>query len=79
MLIYLKVPVDILWERVRSQILPAYLDQFNAEKEFYELANIRSPIIEKAANFTLEIDSKNVDEAAQMIAITILKQLNQDL
>lgn len=51
---YLKTPVNILWYRVQSRGIPAYLDQNQPEVSFYEMARKRASFYEKAAHFIIE-------------------------
>lgn len=57
-LIYLKAPLFILWNRIKSPQLPAYLDREDPEKAFYEMAKKRLPIYEEIAEFIIEVDSE---------------------
>lgn len=52
--IYLRTPIDILWNRICLRGIPAYLDPKNPEKAFYETAKRRIPLFEKAANDIIE-------------------------
>ena len=54
-LIYLKVPVDTLWERALQGELPSYLDPHFPKESFYALAKKRFPLYEKAADLIIDV------------------------
>ncbi len=58
-IIYLKVPVDILWERMAREELPSYLDPHFPKESFYALAKKRFPLYEKAADLILDTELEN--------------------
>lgn len=57
--VYLRTPVHVLWERIRSRGIPAYLDPSDPEKALYVIAEKRVPIYEAAANSIIETDGLN--------------------
>lgn len=65
--IYLKTPINMLWERVQRRGIPAYLDPADPENAFYELAKKRSPLYEEAANFIIETDGLSKHELMDAI------------
>jgi shikimate kinase len=70
-LVYLKTPLEVVWQRLQKKELPTYLNAQDPQVSFYTLAKTRIPIYEKAANF--HIDTHLLTKEA--IVITILKNL----
>jgi shikimate kinase len=54
--IYLKSSPELIWKRVSDRGIPAYLDQQNPEKGFYELARQRTRDYESAAQIIIDTD-----------------------
>lgn len=52
-LVYLKTPMNILWERIKQNGIPGYLDATNPEEAFYVLVKQRTPIYETHADITI--------------------------
>lgn len=70
-LVYLKTPVEVIWERLQNKEIPSYLNVKDPKASFYTLAKKRIPLYEKAAELHIDTDLFNKD----MTAITILKKL----
>ena len=68
-LIYLKTPIDILWKRILSRGIPAYLDPIHPEKAFYETAKRRHPLYENSTDFIIETGQLSVEEIRDKILI----------
>lgn len=69
-LVYLKVAVDVLWERMKKRGIPAYLNSNYPQKSFYELADTRVHQYEKAADFTIDTRFLNEEETVAAILST---------
>ncbi len=74
-IIYLKVLPELIWDRVRSRGIPAYLDQNNPQKDFYELAEKRLPHYETAADEAIEIKNLSAQDVVDVVAL-LIKRLN---
>lgn len=69
-LVFLKTPLNMLWERLQRRGIPAYLidkDINDPEKVFYQLAQKRIPIYEKAADFIIDTAPLNEQEVVAAI------------
>jgi shikimate kinase len=66
-IIYLKAPLNILWQRIGLRGIPAYLDTQNPEETFYELAKKRIPIYENMAQSTIETTDLNEQAVIDLI------------
>lgn len=66
-LIYLKASLAAVWERMSNRGIPAYLDPSNPEKAFYESAEKRIPLYEKAAKVIIDTTNLNKQEIAAEI------------
>lgn len=66
-LIYLNAPVSILWERTQWRGIPAYLDPNDPEKAFYEMAEKRIPLYEKATDYILQTADLSEQEIVEAI------------
>lgn len=53
-LIYLKVPLELAWQRVVLTGLPAYVDPQDPRGSFYKIAQERISLYERAAHFVIE-------------------------
>ncbi len=62
LVLYLKAPVDLLWERTNQRGIPAYLAKENPEKSFKELLHLREPLYEKLATTHLDIVNMTQDD-----------------
>lgn len=60
--LYLKAPMDLLWERTKQRGIPAYITKENPEKSFKELLNHREPLYEKLATTCLDVSKMTQDE-----------------
>jgi shikimate kinase len=65
--LYLKVPVTVLWERMRKQSMPAYVDPADPEQAFYRMAEKRLPLYEEAAQVIIETDNRSTQEIIEII------------
>ena len=72
-LVYIKISLGVLWKRMQSRELPAYLDKEHPEDSFYTLAKKRIPAYEAATQFTIEADHLTEEE----IVSAIIKHRNQ--
>ena len=66
-LIYLQVPLEVVWKRIEQRGIPAYLDPTNPEQSFHELAQKRIPLYEKASHITLKTAVQNGKNIWQVI------------
>ncbi len=66
-LIYLKSPINVLWDRLLKSGIPAYLDPNKPKEDFYELAKIRIPIYEEAASFIIDTSDLNEQQVVDAI------------
>ena len=66
-LLYLEVDRQVLWDRIKGVVLPAYLDAMNPEKSFFELCQKRLSMYEKAADFILESSYLSLEEVVEKI------------
>lgn len=66
-LIYLKTPIEILWERVQWKGIPAYLEQNDPKKAFEKIANNRASIYEAIADVIIETENLSKEEIASAI------------
>ncbi|MFN4174120.1 MAG: shikimate kinase, partial [Parachlamydiaceae bacterium] len=68
--VYLKVPSEVLWERVAGT--PSYLDPQDPKGSFFKLMEARRSQYEKAADITIDLGDKNLENAV----IEVVKRLN---
>lgn len=66
-IIYLRVCLEVLWERIRSKEIPAFLEQADPKKDLFLLEKQRSPFYEAYANFIVETERKTPNEIADTI------------
>ncbi len=66
-IVYLKAPLDIIWNRIKQGGIPAYLDPNDPEKAFYTLAETRIPTYEASAHITIDVGNLNKDEIVTRI------------
>lgn len=66
LLIYLKTPAQLLWERVKTKGIPAYLDPVNPEQDFYKIVEKRLPAYAAAA-VTVEAGYLNEEQVVEAI------------
>lgn len=55
-IIYLKSSADTLWERILQNGIPSFIDANNPRSSFLAMLEQRTPIYEKIAHFTVQID-----------------------
>lgn len=72
-IIYLKAPVEILWQRILKRGVPLYLDPLDPERSFYALADRRLPLYEQAAHAVIE--TEDLSEEAVVEAIINMKEI----
>jgi shikimate kinase len=65
--IYLKTPLETLWERIKSNELPSYLNPNDPQLSFYELAARRIPLYEKAASMMIDTDRMSEEQIVHNI------------
>lgn len=65
--VYLKVPLETVWERLIDEDLPAFLDRQSPRESFEEVAKKRIPVYEKSAHFIVEVGNMPVSEIVQTI------------
>ena len=68
-LVYLKTPLNIIWERLCLNGLPAYLDPNNPKEAFETLVKKRIPLYEKQADLCVDVLNN------EAIVSTILKAI----
>lgn len=66
-LIYLKISLNILLERIFISGTPAYLDAKNVEKTFENLSKRRIPIFEKSADAIILLDHLTEQKALEQL------------
>lgn len=66
-LVYIKISLGVLWKRMQSRELPAYLDTEHPENSFYHLAKKRIPAYEAAAQCIIEADHLAEEEIVSAI------------
>ena len=70
-IIYLKANVEELLKRQNATRVPTYLDENNPVDSFMQMYNIRRPLYETAADYSVEINDKHapviVEEIIQKI------------
>lgn len=71
-LVYLNVPIDLIWNRIKRCQQPAYLNEENSEPAFYSLAKRRIPQYEEAAHYIIETGSLN--KSALVDAVITIKE-----
>lgn len=55
-MIYLKIPTEIIWERIITHGIPSYLDSNDPKASFFAIAASRLPIYEAAADIIIEVN-----------------------
>jgi shikimate kinase len=65
-IIYLEVPPEILWERIKVGGIPAFLNGPDPHQQFYQLFHQRSPIYQQLADKTVDVNC-DIDEAVERI------------
>ncbi|MBS4168958.1 shikimate kinase [Parachlamydia sp. AcF125] len=66
-LIYLKVPLKEIWNRISCAEIPPFLGQHEPEKAFYKLSEKRLPLYEAAAHVIIEAHNLNKEEMTAAI------------
>lgn len=61
-LIYIRIPVDVLWERIKKRGMLSYLDKHNPEQSFYEIAKSREGLYKSAADITIDAGERSEKE-----------------
>lgn len=61
-IIYLQVPLSVLWDRLCQKEVPAFLDTKDPENGFYAMANKRIPLYENAAHATIATKDLSEEE-----------------
>jgi shikimate kinase len=66
--VYLESPLTTLWERIKVQpVLPTYLDPEESETSFFNIANLRIPCFEQAANFSINTHNISLEVIVEKI------------
>lgn len=65
--VYIKVPLDVLFQRLTKHGFPAYLDPKDPKASFLELAKRRIPWYEAAAHGTIETKGLTVQKIVDQI------------
>lgn len=68
-LVYLKVPLPTLLERIRWRGFPAYLDPNDPENSLRRIADKRTPIYEKLADLTIPADQLSPEEIVSQLIV----------
>lgn len=66
-LIYLQTSVDLLWERVSRNGIPAYLDANDPKKSFFALCEKRIPLYKQTAHDIIDTDGFSFHDIAERI------------
>lgn len=73
LIFYLKASPTHIWNRIKQNVIPAFLNPDDPENSFYSLAIIRTKQYESFAKFTIEIDNRSRTEIVE----EILKSMEQ--
>ncbi len=66
--VYLRVPLPVLLQRLRQSPLPGFLHGDAAEEEFARLYQERHPVYERLAQLTVDLDGLNESESLDALA-----------
>lgn len=66
-LFYLKTPLRILWNRISSSGLPAFLTSKQPKKEFFAIASTRQEIYERISDYKIETNNITKKEIVKEI------------
>ena len=66
-LVYLKVPVEVIWKRLETRGMPTFLETAFPEQSFYKLAQERIPIYENAAEIIVDTETMDKENIVEMI------------
>lgn len=66
-IVYLKADIDTLWNRLKQEAIPAFLDPAQPLQSLKDLASVRTPIYEMMAHAVLEIDHINPQQTVEVI------------
>lgn len=65
LVVYLKVPTEVLWQRVIGE--PSYLDPQDPKASFFKLIDSRRAYYEAAADITVDLGDKNLENAVKEV------------
>ncbi len=74
--IYLKVPLPVLFERLRQSPLPGFLRNLDAEKEFGRLYRERHPAYKQLAHLTVNMEGLDESESLDVLTKRIEEYTN---
>lgn len=66
-MIYLRTPLEVIWQRISHFGRPAYLSLENSRENFYNLAKMRLPLYETAADIIVDANNFNEQEIVEAI------------
>jgi len=76
MVVFLKLPPEVLFERVRRRGLPSFIDPKRPLESFTELYKQREPYYLKCADLVIELDDMPLSEARKIIFNQIGEKIN---
>ncbi len=74
--VFLKLPVEILFERVKRRGLPSFIDPARPLESFTELYEKREPYYLRCADLTVELENMPLEKASQIIFKRIREKIN---
>lgn len=70
-LIYLKVISSLLWDRMKKNGIPSYLDSENPRPYFDKLVESRRKIYEEAADITIDVGQLEVEDVVNLMQVRL--------
>lgn len=74
--VFLEVPPEVLFERVKRRGLPSFVDPTRPLESFTELYRQREPYYRRCAGLTIKIDDMPREKAAEIIFQRIREKIN---
>ncbi len=74
--VFLKLPVAVLFERVRRRGLPSFVDPARPLESFTELYLRREPYYEKCADLVIELENMPREQASEIIIKRIRENID---
>ncbi len=65
--VYLHATLEVLWRRIGSRNIPAYLEDSDPKKDFYGVLEQRVPLYKACAHFTIDIDVLTKEQIVEEI------------
>lgn len=67
LMVYLNVPLETLWARIKSKGIPPFLEADDPQAKFYALAKERIPIYKQAAQAEVDLGNQTIPEGCKLI------------